>query len=1699
MAVALCLSVAIPGGMSVFAIDGDPSNWNTNLEGIKAVGSLLTYEENGLKVASPGTGFDFFAVSDVKVDGGFTFETDVTIVDGTDRTVGLLFGAASNNVGNDGGIVFNLPENDVNGSRLFTFGGPDYRTNNTPFTPKDNHTYHMKLEVNNKFCKAWIDDVLIHDTYLRGYHGGYLGLMCFKSSAVFQNTQYTVLEDNKVVSIGGMENLKGDFTTPSDDTMVIRKNGGNNHVISDTKMSAFRLESNLLLSDGFEEQGKMAYKASYIFGSVKNDFSENIGDGFFGNELAAVYNGTSYDLKYKMFHDPWKSDIGLADNIVGPIDVGTVENLDTPISYSLTVGADKNLIVTVNGQDFPITTPKAFKDYYTDGYLGIMSFNTKAQVTGLKVTDLSAPKPQALENLKGEHFSKVSDGVYEVANTGGNNYVISDTSVNAFSLEADILFTDPKDENKASFIFGAKSGELNFNTQKFNGAEMSAIKNGDKYDVKVKMFQDPWGVGMGDNMVPLTVVTQVDDLTKPIHYKLTMTDDKQLIFTINGTDFVSKNVNAEWVKQYVGGYLGFMTWNSVAQFSNIQVTDLTGVSISAKLSGLKVDGLDLTPAFAQNTTRYNLPDVPYETESIKVTANVTGNGVLTIGGKEAESGVAIDVPLEVGRQDIQVKIVDAATSVPSITTITVKRNQDPATFNTEMWRPQYHYIPEANWCNDPNGMIYYNNEWHLFYQYNPNTPKNVGQWWGHAVSSDLINWTELPVALEPDSLGQIWSGSCVIDAENKSGLFSTDQGGLVAYYTSQAGHQWQSMAYSEDNGRTWTKYDGNPVIDSKNDIVNGDPLQNNDFRDPNVFWYEPAGKFIMVAAGGPLRIYSSSDLKTWTLESGYDNDHTQYRPEGVSAIYSECPDLFPLPIDGNKDKMKWVYSGAGRYYMLGELKQVNGKWAFVPDDNVQHTMTFAADSYAGQTFKCSPDGRVIMTSWMSNWAYADDMSNITGKFNGGYTLFYNLTLRTTPNGVRLFQEPIEEYKQLRQDAVIEKTDVTISPDGENILKDYRGDQYELVANLRPGNGVTEVGFKLRTGATQETVVKYNVASSNLTMDRSKSGKSPNGSFNGNAISSYKLNKNADGSIDLRIFMDWSSVEVIANSGEMYGAQRIFPDYASIGLEAYSVGGDTQADVTVYPLKSIWRDSEAGGNEPTALYLDAAENTTIYTDDVITVHSRVLPASADQSVEWNLTDADGAVEIISQDATSITFKALKTGSITLDAATKTGGKTASASFSIKEQTFKTNLTGWTTQGGTWSITENGFEGVTGGDGFALGSEVFNDGFKLEGDITFVTGKAALGLVFNAGDSPSNSYCLNFDFGEGLEFGQQYRWFKFPWGGHKDDIAKVMFSDAAFVPEKGKTYHIVLTYKDGKLSYAIGDDKGMHDIFKDVEDPNHNYTGGRIGVMGNNSTVRINNFYVTSLADPASVETKVGDITMNVGGTMDALTAQLPDTVTVKLTDGRTQDNVGITWNTSAVKLNEIGTYDVIGTVDGTDVTTTVKVNIQDPSPVISIDPKEVTLTVEKGADKQAVIAQLPTSVTGTKADGRKVDVPVLGWDFSKVDLNTAGTYTAVGTLKDTTGGLGGETNIISINAIITVKAPDETSDEPPVTSVTTKPSTSKPSIPGGSGSDWKWPEGSSKPADGKENPKSGDNSALPIALAALAVAAGAVVLVSKKKK
>lgn len=486
----------------------------------------------------------------------------------------------------------------------------------------------------------------------------------------------------------------------------------------------------------------------------------------------------------------------------------------------------------------------------------------------------------------------------------------------------------------------------------------------------------------------------------------------------------------------------------------------------------------------------------------------------------------------------------------------------------EPWRPQFHFTPAKNFMNDPNGLVYYKGEYHLFYQHNPQGPEWGHMSWGHATSEDMLHWRHLPLAIpEEPNRYMIYSGSAVVDWHNSSGLCANtdpiDPSCLAAIYTAAAkDSQSQHLAFSNDRGRTWSNYSANPVAD----------LNQPDFRDPKVFWYEPQKKWVMVAVFADekeVKILDSTDLKKWKPRSTFG-------PLGSAKGQWECPDLFELPVDENSHAMKWVMivnrnpgapaGGTGTEYFVGtfdgatftnETPAEQGLWA-----------DYGKDFYATNSFSDIPstDGRRIWIGWISNWQYAN--TEPTKLWRGAQSIPRVLRLKTYSDGIRLIQTPIKEVEQLRTKQLLRVNGSSIQQANDKIrAANIKGHALEIEAELSPSEA-GEIGFRLRKGQNEETLVGVSAKTHEVFIDRTRSGLV---SFSPDFPGRHHANLHWTSSLKLHIFLDRSSVEVFANDGETVLTDRIYPSPGSDGFEIYSESASAQiSSLSIWKLDSIWK-------------------------------------------------------------------------------------------------------------------------------------------------------------------------------------------------------------------------------------------------------------------------------------------------------------------------------------------------------------------------------------------------------------------------------------------------------------------------------------------------------------------------------------------------
>ena len=471
------------------------------------------------------------------------------------------------------------------------------------------------------------------------------------------------------------------------------------------------------------------------------------------------------------------------------------------------------------------------------------------------------------------------------------------------------------------------------------------------------------------------------------------------------------------------------------------------------------------------------------------------------------------------------------------------------TGNREKFRPTYHFSPLYGWMNDPNGMVYKDGEYHLFYQYNPYGSKWGNMSWGHAISQDLVNWKHLPVAIAPDALGTIFSGSAVVDFDNTAGFGA---GAIIAIYTQNSDRQVQSIAYSTDNGRTFTKYENNPVLTS----------EARDFRDPKVFWYESTKRWIMVlAVGQEMQIFSSPNLKDWTFESRFGEG------QGAHGGVWECPDLFELPVEGTNDK-KWVllcnlnpggpFGGSATQYFVGSF---NGKEFVNESPSKTKWMDWGKDHYATVTWSDAPDNRRIAIAWMSNWQYANDVP--TSQYRSPNSVPRDLSLFTVDGETYLQSAPSPELLALR-DASKKRS---FKVNGTRTIKEMipgNDGAYEIELTIE-NQHADVIGFRLYNDKGEEVDMQYDMKEKKFSMDRRKSG---DVGFNENfPMLTWTAIESGKDELKLRLFVDKSSVEAFGDGGRFVMTNQVFPSEPYTHIDFYSKGGAYKVDsFVIYKLK-----------------------------------------------------------------------------------------------------------------------------------------------------------------------------------------------------------------------------------------------------------------------------------------------------------------------------------------------------------------------------------------------------------------------------------------------------------------------------------------------------------------------------------------------------
>ena len=584
--------------------------------------------------------------------------------------------------------------------------------------------------------------------------------------------------------------------------------------------------------------------------------------------------------------------------------------------------------------------------------------------------------------------------------------------------------------------------------------------------------------------------------------------------------------------------------------------------------GIEVDHLGVNNTLVRVTgdSKYLLLPVQESNDDARINVLVDGRLDKVINVKLAKSKVDYYVPFDLSSYKGHELAMNIVTTQGRST---VREAKDDAcwknltlsdtfdTTNREKYRPVYHHTPLYGWMNDPNGMFYKDGVWHLYFQHNPYGSKWQNLSWGHSSSKDLINWTPEPEALEPNGLGMVFSGSCALDTNNTAGY---GKDAVLGLYTSADVSQTQSLVWSKDNVKTFEFYPANPIITLESEA-----------RDPNMFWDEKAGQWVLLLAHAlehEMLVFTSPDMKEWTLQSSFG------KGIGAQGGVWECPDLFKLKVDGT-DEEKWVlicnlnpggpFGGSATQYFVGDF---DGK-TFKADTDSEGKiptkwMDYGKDHYATVSWSDAPDNRRTVIGWMSNWQYAAEVP--TMQYRSANTLPRDLSLFRAPDGnIYLSSAPSPELLALRDKLSVNVKKANIRKKAVRYsLPEANSGVCEILLDVDARKS-EQINFIIANNDGEKVVMEYDVADHTLSFDRRESG---NVDFSQDfpAVTVSPTFED-NGKISLRIFIDRSSIEVFGNNGQFVMTNLVFPERPYTSLSISSTGGNARIEnLKIYSIK-----------------------------------------------------------------------------------------------------------------------------------------------------------------------------------------------------------------------------------------------------------------------------------------------------------------------------------------------------------------------------------------------------------------------------------------------------------------------------------------------------------------------------------------------------
>ena len=1223
------------------------------------------------------------------------------------------------------------------------------------------------------------------------------------------NLAYAVIDPAGFTNVGDTDmTIDGDFT-------VLANSGGDHFAMlssQETAANDFFYEADVQLLKGAPNENN-AMSAGIVFGAESR------------KTPGAKWYCANIDTRRSTKNDFFRV-FGAGKDIAGS---GFVNDVDTAktLHLAIDVKADGSFTYTFGNKGKEAHSVSGQIENWTGGFVGLLSFNTKAAFSNVSFVDRTVNNDGTkLDNsnekwktdlgdttYKGGSWTTDESGLISDAAGKGDTFLLSKMTGTNFIYETDLSYQS--DSGAAGLLFRF--------SENADGKQGYAV-NVDAGSHKAKFWR--WQ----DNAV-LQLIDEKEVAKADTYHLKVIAIDGNMQYWVNGVlianlgDHTLQKDDKGQSTVQAEGYYGLLNWNAKATFQNTNFTvldDKNTPAVSDVTVGSHSGDVDKKAQFFPESATW-IQYVKNNAETVFLNADKAEGTTVTFekDGKTYQEGEDILVSEGINWITMHVTNGDAERTY----SLDIHRFQKDNVYYNEPYRGQYHYSVKEGWANDPNGLVYYKGKYHMFYQFYDDT-KWGPMHWMHAVSTDLIHWEEEPVALYPDVNGTMFSGCIVADETNQSNLFSTKEGGLIAFITVDGNGQRIKLAYSEDEGKTWKKVD-QIAADWTND-----PLQDAAFRDPKVFQWE--GKWFMVVAGGPLRIYSSDNLVDWKCESTYKDLHT------------ECPDLYPQEVDG---QIKWILSRGGRYYKVGDLKQVNGKWTYVPDDYYKDkdgVMNFGPDSYAAMTYYVFSFGtsknptipNLIELNWMNTWAdgYCNQVADKVGQqFNGTFNLHLQLGLEKSGDHYVLTQTPIDGYQDLRD----EGTTYSEKVGADNTLLDgFKGTSYEIVSTFKPEAGTKKVGFQVRVGNGEHTDIVYDVEAGKLTVDRSNSGISIAG--NSGNVNSIDAEKNEDGTIDLHVFVDSSSVEVFAKGYTAAGAYQIFPNPTSQSAKVIVDGDPCQADITIYDLTSAWTKEKA---DKTISSPDATEQV-LYTGKSRKLSAYVLPADSDQAIVWTSSDEkiatvkDGTVTAAAPGKAIITATAKEDPGVKLE-----------FTFEVKDSTFNTNVNDWVMDG-VWTQDENGLvNDNTGYNAYHISKDTFKGDWTLETDVTYE--KGLINIFFATNSSPFTDCAYDVQLtNEG-----KLKLMRFA-GAEEDPVTpSVKINDGRShhykIVKEGKT---ITVYVDGQENMRANIEPALTHTYETVD---AHYNEGHVGVGVWDGKATFQNFNVAQKADvdKSALEAKI----------------------------------------------------------------------------------------------------------------------------------------------------------------------------------------------------------------------------------------------------